>query len=209
MWLLNTRTVRLHEFQDTAAVQYAILSHVWQDGEQSFQDIHSLDSGAGSNSRSLVSDKILRCCITALRDGFDWLWIDTCCIDKTSSAELSEAINSMYVWHAQAGMCYAYLHDVHDDDIIHDPTTARAFLKSKWFTRGWTLQELVAPTYVVFLTSSWRIIGTRQSLASAVEKITGIDLDVLLHKCPLDQVSCISCTICGSFMFTGTDVIRR
>ncbi|PIL27474.1 hypothetical protein GSI_10624 [Ganoderma sinense ZZ0214-1] len=86
-------------------------------------------------------------------------------------------------------MCYAYLHDVHDDDVIDDPPTARAFLKSKWFTRGWTLQELVAPTYVVFLTSNWRIIGTRQSMASAVEKITGIDLDVLLQKCPLDQVS--------------------
>ncbi|KAM5537052.1 hypothetical protein V8D89_009198 [Ganoderma adspersum] len=86
-------------------------------------------------------------------------------------------------------MCYAYLHDVYDDDVIDDPTTARTFLKSKWFTRGWPLQELVAPTYVVFLTSNWRIIGTRQSLASAVEKITGIDLDVLMHKCRLDQVS--------------------
>ncbi|KAI1798252.1 heterokaryon incompatibility protein-domain-containing protein [Ganoderma leucocontextum] len=189
MWLLDTKTARLHEFQEASAVQYAILSHVWSNREQSFQDIRSLDSGPGTNPHPLVSDKILQCCRTALRDGFNWLWIDTCCIDKTSSAELSEAINSMYAWYAQAGMCYAYLHDVHDDDIIDDPPTSQAFSKSKWFTRGWTLQELAAPTYVVFLTSSWRIIGTRQSLASAIEKVTGIDLDVLLHKCPLGQVS--------------------
>ena len=188
MWLLDTKTARLHQFQDASAVRYAILSHVWLDREQSFQDVRSLDTGPSSNPRPLLSSKILHCCIIALRDGFNWLWIDTCCIDKTSSAELSEAINSMYAWYAQSAMCYAYLHDVHDDDIIDDPTTARTFLKSKWFTRGWTLQELVAPMYVVFLTSNWRIIGTRQSLASAVEKITGIDIDVLMHKCRLDQV---------------------
>ena len=191
MWLLDTRTAKLHHFQDVSAVSYAILSHVWLDKEQSFQEIRALDSEG--DSRSLVSEKIRRCCQVALRDGFRWLWIDTCCIDKTSSAELSEAINSMYAWYAHAGICYAYLYDVRDEDVVDDPANAQAFLKSRWFTRGWTLQELVAPSYVVFVTSSWRIIGTRQSLASAVQKITGIDLDVLLHRCPLEQVGSIIC----------------
>ncbi|KAI4595348.1 hypothetical protein KJ359_007023 [Pestalotiopsis sp. 9143b] len=56
--------------------------------------------------------KILRCVEEALSDGYEYIWVDTCCIDKTSSAELQEAINSMFKWYERAKVCYAYLSDV-------------------------------------------------------------------------------------------------
>ena len=105
------------------------------------------------------------------------MWIDTCCIDKSSSTELSEAINSMFQWYRNAAICYAYLSDV---DILEHPTgEMQAFSSSRWFTRGWTLQELLAPAELVFLTANWTEIGTKTSLATAVSKITRIDGKVL------------------------------
>ena len=95
---------------------------------------------------------------------------DLCCIDKTSSAELSEAINSMYRWYQESGVCYAYLADV----------PPNAFSKSRWFTRGWTLQELIAPSTVIFLDQKWQEIGTKSSLQRVISEITGIPTDILL-----------------------------
>ncbi|EIW58290.1 HET-domain-containing protein [Trametes versicolor FP-101664 SS1] len=124
-----------------------------------------------------LSHKIKYACKVARRDGYLLLWIDTCCIDKSSSAELSEAINSMFEWYRLADVCYAYLEDVPDDD---DPTQANSyFSRSRWHKRGWTLQELIAPKRVVFLTRTWGCLGTKAGLASSLEKITGVDFNIL------------------------------
>ena len=124
MWVLSTARAELHYFSDSAAVTggYAILSHTWtQDpaGEQTFQDVQDIIKNCkarGQNPRDHVGDKIRRCCEIAESDGYDWVWIDSCCIDKTSSTELSEAINSMFNWYALSEVCYVYLEDVEDDD---------------------------------------------------------------------------------------------
>jgi hypothetical protein len=124
--------------------------------------------------------KIQNCCRQALRDGYDHVWIDTCCIDKSSSAELSEAINSMYKWYARAKVCYAYLNDV---ESTQDPRDKRSsFKKSEWFKRGWTLQELIAPKSVLFLAKDWVQIGSKRSLADVVEAITKVDEKVLVEN---------------------------
>lgn len=119
-------------------VQYAILSHTWGPSheEVSFQD---LQTGTGENKKGYC--KIVFCGEQAARDVFEHFWVDTCCIDETSSAELSEAINSMYQWYQVAGIYYAYLADVPSE---------KAFASSRWFHREWTLQELIAPAEVAF-----------------------------------------------------------
>lgn len=163
MHLVHTKTHQLHEFFGKNIPDYAILSHRWEDEEISFQDLKD-----GRGRRMTGFAKIQDCCDRADKDGFEFVWIDTCCIDKTSSAELSEAINSMYKWYQKAQICYAYLSDVeagrHDEQ----------FSKSKWFTRGWTLQELLAPSHVVFYDSTWNEIGTKSYLKDEITLITGI-----------------------------------
>ena len=125
MWLLGTDRAELHYFASPENVTdgYAILSHVWDKKEQSFQELRALQEKCqadGSNPRDKASQKIRRCCEVAESHGFRWIWNDTCCIDKTSSAELSEAINSMYRYYSLAKVCFAYLSDVpsHNGDII-------------------------------------------------------------------------------------------
>jgi hypothetical protein len=99
-------------------------------------------------------------------------WIDTCCIDKSSSAELSEAINSMFKWYNDAEVCYAFLSDVNADE---DPNAwPSSFRNSRWFTRGWTLQELIAPGVVYFYGAGWKQIGSRDTLLNLVVEITKI-----------------------------------
>lgn len=136
-----------------------------------------------------LSEKIKGICEVAREAGFRLLWLDSCCINKESSAELSEAINSMYEWYRLADVCYVYLADVPDGK---DPTAGEPrspFRSSRWHQRGWTLQELLAPKRVVFLTRTWRFLGTKMGLASTLEDITGIDFDVLTGTASLDSVS--------------------
>ena len=109
--------------------------------------------------------------------GFDWVWIDTCCIDKKSSAELSEAINSMFRWYAEAQECYAYLSDVRLTPGLQD--FRKNFKQSAWFTRGWTLQELLAPADVILLDRAWYRIGTKQELLAEISAATGIGVQHL------------------------------
>ncbi|KAI8282315.1 hypothetical protein K4K60_003645 [Colletotrichum sp. SAR11_57] len=113
----------------------------------------------------------------ARRDGFDWAWLDTCCIDKTSSAELSEAINSMFRWYRQARVCYVYLSDLPSQ--YPGDVDRRQFHSAKWFTRGWTLQELIAPRAIEFYDQNWEEIGTKASLLDLLHDKTGIRLDIL------------------------------
>ncbi|KAI0359515.1 HET-domain-containing protein [Trametes cingulata] len=187
MWLLDTRTASLHHFDSPEFVAggYAILSHVWGVQEQTFQDIHALQRGL--DGLSFVSAKIRGCCLRAAKDGFRWVWIDTCCIDKTSSTELSEAINSMFSWYSQARVCYAYLADIPASDKLDAADSS--FRQSRWFTRGWTLQELIAPRSIVFLSQDRSDLGTKASLASLVEDITGVDTQVLVGALDVTRIS--------------------
>ncbi|KAI0369072.1 HET-domain-containing protein [Pilatotrama ljubarskyi] len=194
MWLLRTSTAKLVHCDSPYDVKggYAILSHVWQEHEQSFNDIQALRSqlattGFKCSLRVRVSAKIRECCTLAKTHGYDWLWIDTCCIDRSSSAELSEAVNSMYEWYALSQVCYAYLQDVPSADDPHAPDST--FRRSKWFTRSWTLQELIAPRCVVFLGQDWTVLGTKARLAPLLQDITGIDTDILTFRQELGNVS--------------------
>jgi hypothetical protein len=228
MRLINTISLKLEEFFETKIPKYAILSHTWAEGEISYKDFvknRNLDAAGWT--------KIRNCCKFAHNRGHDYVWIDTCCIDKRSSAELSEAINSMYSWYQQAEECYAYLSDVsYDEGFEHGDETGRegeggykrgdksesendandeahpnhdfkdpddelmnaneeeshrlpeiverAFCASKWFTRGWTLQELLAPDHVYFIDRSWEnVLGDMKALSALIVKITRIDEGIL------------------------------
>jgi hypothetical protein len=149
---------------------YAILSHLWSrnaEDEISFADVQrdAYRTKAGFA-------KVLSALDRARRDGFHYLWIDTCCIDKTSSAELSEAINSMFRYYHESAICYVYLADAHSLGVD--------FETSRWWLRGWTLQELIAPTSVEFLSASWDSLGFKEGLATSISHITGIDEPYLL-----------------------------
>ncbi len=182
MWLLSTDRAELHYFPRNfdATGGYAALSHTWVGKEQTFQEVQAIIKQCslnGTNPRDFVHAKIRNCCILAEKHGYRWVWIDSCCIDKTSSSELSEAINSMYQWYKEAEICYAYLADVPSDDILH--ARHSAFRKSRWHTRGWTLQELIAPDFLVFMSSDWCELGNRVALAVLLWAITGVPFQVL------------------------------
>ncbi|KAL4727587.1 hypothetical protein ACLX1H_004270 [Fusarium chlamydosporum] len=177
MRLLNVSTLSLQEFIGRIP-PYAILSHTWGEQEVLYSDI-----GTPAATSKQGHDKLTGCCRKAAQDGFDWVWIDTCCIDKSSSAELSEAINSMYCWYQQATVCYAYLQDVTENSLtLAFPVVE--FYKSRWFTRGWTLQELIAPQNVELCSKEWNVIGTKRSLASGIGSVTGIPISVLRGASP-------------------------
>jgi hypothetical protein len=171
MRLIDSSTHKPKEFSGQIP-EYAILSHTWGTEEISFQDIDRDDA-----KKMPGFAKVKSCCAQAKRDGFDYVWIDTCCINKASSAELSEAINSMYHWYRKAQVCYAYLVDVPSGDDLQYPDSP--FAKSRWFTRGWTLQELIAPSSLIFYGKDWREIGTKMSLQILVSKVTGIPISAL------------------------------
>jgi len=166
MRLLHSKKLELTEFFGNDIPPYAILSHTWDDEEVTFQDIQL----PRRKTRKGFA-KILSCCKQAVQDGLDWVWVDTCCIDKSSSAELSEAINSMYAWYGDSTICYAYLADV---------SSGQSLSKARWFTRGWCLQELIAPLQLEFYAKDWTELGTKSSLCSQVSDITGICSEILL-----------------------------
>lgn len=167
-----------------------------------FDDI---TAGEAWNQKSGAT-KVHESCKTAKTRGYGYIWIDTCCIDKSSSAELSEAINSMFRWYEMSDICFAYLADVAEDSITENSTYedfASTLASSKWFTRGWTLQELVAPKQVVFFNKHWEPIGDKFRHAPELSKITGIQILVLRRghgSIPprwKDHVSVSNKCICG------------
>lgn len=189
MWLLSTDRAELKYFSTPESVPggYAILSHVWQGTEQTFHDIQALHSRWKRKPRSRACAKIKQFCKLAQRHGHQWAWIDTCCIDKTSSSELSEAINSMFRYYALSKVCYAYLSDVTSDCPLQELFSD--FWRSLWHTRGWTLQELLAPRLVIFLSRDWEVLGTKAELAGVLERITGIPKSVLWLEEELADIS--------------------
>ncbi len=188
MWLLNVRTRRLQQFLGSEIPAYAILSHTWGQNEVSFHQLQSdpvtlaEHDGAGPEVPPSIDDgrsKIAHTCELAIQDGLEYVWVDTCCIDKTSSAELSEAINSMFHWYHRAEVCYAYLSDVHTAE--NPKSLGSQFRGSRWFTRGWTLQELLAPPKLRFYSRRWELIAPVTDLYDTIEEITSI-LPVYLRR---------------------------
>jgi hypothetical protein len=180
----------LVEFVGKDTPRYAVLSHTWgMDHEEvTFRD---LVDGTGKSKAGY--SKIRFCGNQAAKDGLQSFWVDTCCIDKSSSTELSEAINSMFRWYRGAERCYVYLSDVLvGGSVGSDPSSQRtwksAFQKSRWFTRGWTLQELLAPTSVEFFSAKGERLGTRVSLLQEIHDATGISIQAL-EGSPLSQFS--------------------
>jgi hypothetical protein len=152
---------------------YAILSHTWEADEQevTFKD---LIDGVGINK--IGYGKIQFCGKQARKDGLQYFWVDSCCIDKSSSSELQEAINSMFQWYRSAAKCYVYLADVSTGkhSRYSQPLWHLAFSQSRWFTRGWTLQELLAPLSVEFFSREGKPLGNKKSLDVQVQHVTGI-----------------------------------
>ncbi|KAK3348739.1 hypothetical protein B0T25DRAFT_228699 [Lasiosphaeria hispida] len=170
MRLINIKTLKLEELSDDNLPPYAILSHTWGDDheELTFREIEDGEI----DKPGVGSVKLRGCCQQAKKDGLGYVWIDTCCIDKTNLAELSEAINSMFRWYRRASVCYAYLSDIPVGDDPQRPGSK--FQTSRWFQRGWTLQELLAPHRLSFYNSEWHDIGTKKRLSTIIENITGI-----------------------------------
>ena len=181
------RRTKVLDFHDDEATEYAILSHRWiDDTEVNYEemiDLGKMDMQEQNEIRGRQGyKKILDTCKQTKEDGYKWVWIDTCCIDKRSSAELSEAINSMYRWYGNARACYAYLHDV-DGPSFPTQQDEEKYRKSngwpEWFSRGWTLQEMIAPSDVEFFNKDWQPIGNKKTLAKALESITRVPKHIL------------------------------
>ena len=165
--------------------RYAILSHTWGIQEVTFEDIHKESGRMKDDGRGKAGfEKIKFCSEQAAKDGLQYFWVDSCCIDKSSSAVLSESINSMFRWYKNAAKCYVYMADVStrkrqrgDEDALK--TWEQTFRKSRWFTRGWTLQELLAPTIIEFFSSDGKKLGDRETLKEQIHEITGISFQAL------------------------------
>lgn len=199
MWLINTSTLKLENFIDPGSdgISYAILSHTWEEEEVSFQEFANLETAKIKQGFA----KIAKTCELAKSESYKYAWVDTCCIDKSSSAELSEAINSMYEWYRASSVCYAFLADI----ITSDPferlpsnytslsrgdlrfyygrrVPRTSFANSRWFSRGWTLQELIAPSELMFYDARWNPINDKRSLRHVLELITLVDEETLVDS---------------------------
>lgn len=170
MRLLNTENYHLQEFtSELETPGYAIFSHTWEDEEVLFDDLEDLSRAETKKGYKKFSSF----CRQAQQDGYTWVWIDNCCIDKSSSAELSEAINSMFRWYEYSQVCYTYLADAAGDKIEEN---------CRWVFRGWTLQELIAPSEVLFYNRDWRFLGRKTGLAAELAEITTISIDLLSYS---------------------------
>ena len=181
MRFLNTSTLRFESVPDSElhleGNKYAILSHRWgkEEDEISFKNIRS--SREISDKKGFAKLKGF-CDLASLAD-CRYAWMDTCCINKGDSAELGEAINSMYRWYHGSKICIVYLEDV----------PRRQMADSEWFDRGWTLQELISPKDVSFFDHDWNPLGTKSELLPMLSDKTGIPQSVLNHTTKLSSWS--------------------
>ncbi|KAK3401528.1 heterokaryon incompatibility protein-domain-containing protein [Sordaria brevicollis] len=178
MRLIDTETLELHDFFELQAPAYAILSHTWEKDEITFQE---MVTKSPSTMAKAGYKKIHNTCRLAQSRGQKWAWVDTCCIDKSSSAELTESINSMYRWYQKSEECYAYLVDFTPGSL---PETELE--QCRWFTRGFTLQELIAPKTVILFDREWNVVGEKKNerILHTISRITRISRDVLLLEKP-------------------------
>jgi hypothetical protein len=180
----------LTELYGNKTPPYAILSHTWSADNEEVTFVDLMD-GVGKSKPGY--NKIRFCGEQARYDGIQHFWVDTCCIDKSSSSELTEAINSMFRWYQNAHKCYVYLSDVlkgncDENHNLLRSTWKSAFRNSRWFTRSWTLQELIAPTSVEFFSSDGKRLGDKISMEQQVYEITGISIRAL-RGYPLSEFS--------------------
>ncbi|KAI9150827.1 Vegetative incompatibility protein [Paramyrothecium foliicola] len=226
MRLLRTEVYELVEAKDIPDPfpEYAILSHTWisPKDEITYQDMKTRKGDIENDVfKQKGWDKVQRYCDRAAKDGWKWAWMDTCCIDKTSPADTQEAINAMFRWYQNAGICYVYLGDVdvrktvahgnyadpsglehldvdeitgknnvgNPNSFLHKALNPY-FINAKWFSRGWTLQELLAPHYLVFVDREWRRIGTRENWASEIKEASRIEARYLTGFNPTDLKAC-------------------
>ncbi len=168
---------------------YAILSHTWGTDED---EITFDEFGQGLGKAKAGYAKIQFCRKQAQKDQLEYFWVDTCCINKGNSAELQEAITSMFYWYRDAVKCYVYLSDVSALQQGESGTTHQAWESrlrtSRWFTRGWTLQELLAPKAVEFYCQEEELLGDRETLEHQIHEITGIP-KTALRGSPLSDFS--------------------
>ncbi|KAK4443141.1 heterokaryon incompatibility protein-domain-containing protein [Podospora aff. communis PSN243] len=171
MRLINTTTLQLEYFLDRSVPPYAILSHTWEEEEVTFQDM-ALPRPLNKKGYN----KIAETCRLARERNLAYAWVDTCCIDKTSSSELTESINSMFQWYVKAEVCFTYLSDLPAQTELKD-----GIKRCRWVTRGWTLQELIAPRRLLFYDSVWQLRGTKMDpgVATALSRLTNIPPKVL------------------------------
>jgi hypothetical protein len=181
MWLLDTSTLKMHEFVGSQVPTYAILSHTWEDEEVLHHDLYDTpDAARGKKGFT----KLVKFCEVAKSKGYRWAWMDTCCIDKRSSAELSEAINSMFRYYREAAECLVYLSDVPTAiEVEMSRQKQLDYLKgSRWFTRGWTLQELIAPRARLVLDAQWNPIEDEGDLVDILASIAKVDVELLRNS---------------------------
>ncbi|KAF2233361.1 HET-domain-containing protein, partial [Viridothelium virens] len=179
MRLLQRREGHLHlteDLRDNEIPPYAVLSHTWGDPKD---EVNFKDMVEGTGRHKAGYEKIVFCGKQAARDDLQHFWVDICCINKSSSAELQEAIISMFRWYERATKCYVYLADVSTPYQYNQWAWEQAFRGSRWFTRGWTLQELLAPQAVEFFSREGRSLGDKENLENLVQEITRIDVRAL------------------------------
>jgi len=178
MWLIDTTTLQLcWRIEPQLGPPYAILSHTWGDDEVTFADMQNRRVAEKKEGWH----KIEQTCRLARSEGYGYAWVDTCCIDKSSSAELSEAINSMFEWYSLARVCYAWMED-------WVGSKQEELANCRWFSRGWTLQELIAPSSLRFYDRGWVCRGSKESLHMLIHKTTKVDVGVLLGTQQLSSV---------------------
>ncbi|KAJ4298214.1 hypothetical protein N0V90_006113 [Kalmusia sp. IMI 367209] len=180
--LNNDGEFSLREYVGKDIPRYAILSHTWG---ADHEEITIQDVREGTGKSKIGYRKLDFCAKQAAQDNLENFWVDTCCIDKSSSAELSEAINSMFQWYHRADKCYVYLSDVSTGDQVQSELSSQktwktAFRCSKWFTRGWTLQELLAPKVVMFFSADRKLLGDKVSLLQEIHNTTDISAQALV-----------------------------
>ncbi|KAI0864540.1 kinesin light chain 1 [Xylaria cubensis] len=192
----DDRSLTLTTFPDDDIPPYGILSHTWgeEDEEVTFREIiEGVTLQKYDYKQKKGYRKIDFCANAVANDKLQYFWVDSGCIDKSSSAELQEAITSMFRWYQNAVKCYVYLSDVPRDNEQYQRASSRpawefAFRKSRWFTRGWTLHELLAPRCVVFFSKDGHKLGSRPELDQLLHEVTGIAIDALQGK-PLSEFS--------------------
>jgi hypothetical protein len=192
MRLINASTLELENFSDGEVPSYAILSHTWGPDKDEVTFLEMRDASIRAQLRGRPGfRKIQKTCeIAQAIYGLEYAWVDTCAIDKSSSAELSEAINSMFAWYKSAHVCLVYLGDLERSDVSSWEKCVSSMRHCKWFTRGWTLQELLAPQHVDFFDCNWLHIGSRSTpdLKQAISNACGVSFSALTKQVDLSTI---------------------